>query len=79
VSAEQIAASMTDVQRREVAGCVADLIRICDKIADEGISVGDRECDDPAQVLCDMTTSLGLDDWALIPEIVQHVIKGRAP
>jgi hypothetical protein len=75
MTADQIAASMSDVQRREVAGCVADLLRICDHIAGEGISAGDRECDDPAQVLSDIATSLDLDDWTLIPEIVQCVIK----
>jgi hypothetical protein len=79
MTADKIAASLTDVQRREVAGCVADLLRFCDKMAGEGISAGDRECDDPAYVLSDIATSLDLDDWRLIPEIVQHVIKEPAP
>ena len=77
--AERIARAATDVQRREVAGCVADLLRICDKIAGEGISIGDRECDDPACVLSDIATALDLDDWTLIPEIVRQMLKDGAP
>ncbi len=74
--AERIARAMTDVQRRGVAGAVADLLRFCDHMAGEGIAAGPEDRDDPATVLCDIATSLGLDDWTIIPEIVQHAIKG---
>lgn len=77
--ATRIAQQMTDLQRREVASAVADLLRLCDKLAGEGIAAGPEDRDDPALMLCDITTSLDLDDWALIPEIVRHAIKGGAP
>ncbi len=73
--AERIARAMTDVQRREVAGAVADLLRFCAKMAGEGIAAGPEDRDDPAMMLCDIATSLDLDDWTIIPEIVQQAIK----
>lgn len=76
--AQRIACAMTDVQRREVAGAVADLLRFCDKMAGEGICAGNEDRDDPAKVLCDIVTSLDLDDWTIIPEIVQHAIRAAA-
>jgi hypothetical protein len=77
--AARIAQQMTDLQRREVAGAVADILRLCEKLGSEGIAAGPEDRDDPALILCDITTSLDLDDWSLIPEIVQHIIKCGAP
>ncbi len=72
--ARAIAAGLTKAQWEALAESVSELIRLSAEFAGEGIALSGDNADDPAFHLCNMTSALDLDDWALLSDIVRAAL-----